>query len=1024
MPRYKIRGINVAFPYKAYDCQIVYMEKVIQSLQEKTNALLESPTGTGKTLCLLCATLAWRKSLGGFSTGKKRKSVNVTADISSSQEDKKNLPTIIYSSRTHSQLQQVIRELKRSTYRPKMVVLGSREQMCIHQRVEKLHGRAQNRACQSLSRNRECFHQTLVTDYVKNNPSLGNEPIDIEDLVNIGRSEGPCPYYVSRELHKVVDIVFAPYNYLIDRGNRRSLTGIDWSNTIVIFDEAHNLESICAEAASFDLPTSHLLACIDEVEQCSYLLNAKSTYGNLNNKSLDSNNLAMLRDFLVDLDKRIMAVPIESRELGFTRPGAHIYELFGDVVPKVKKVSEIINEATLILEDAAQSTVCRLDGMKNILDVVFRDDDKGHAKYYKVHVQEAQASSTDAHKGKKSRILSWWCFNPGIALKEFEKLGVHSFIVTSGTLSPMDSFALELNLEFPVRLENPHVIPSDQAWVGVVPIGPSGHSFNSSFRTRDSLEYKQDLGNAIVNFARIVPNGLLVFFPSYFLMGKCIECWKNMGHASSTNSTTIWDRICKHKQPVIEPKESALFPYSIEDFRAKLNDSSTSGAIFLAVCRGKVSEGLDFADHAGRAVVVTGVPFANRSDPKVRLKREYLNQRAQESKEFEVLTGEKWYTQQAGRAVNQSVGRVIRHRHDYGAIIFCDERFAAQSYQDQISLWLRPHVKCYSKFGDVVFSLTKFFRERASQAESLQSSITVSKIDVSRCQDKLFSTDTLYNLTTSMVEDKPRRTLSSTLAARRGSSFVDLGDVIPANRSSPALSTQKYGLTGKDLFGHQRRVLNITGKQRDRSKDHEVIDLTANPSPNEWPKTEAFAPCSTKQLKTVEDSDETVSCRHLPDIESALSPSMSISCTSIKSDKESIFSQGAAADVCASGMNRTQNTLLSTSMETTEAKITSSERNQDEKTSASSFLLQVKEKLSLSEYAEFVGFMKALKSKSMRIVPVLESIVRLFSGTDRCHLLRRFKDYVPVKYQPVYEQHVMALDAAFGSEGESDRSTK
>lgn len=40
------------------------------------------------------------------------------------------------------------------------------------------------------------------------------------------------------------------------------------------------------------------------------------------------------------------------------------------------------------------------------------------------------------------------------------------------------------------------------------------------------------------------------------------------------------------------------------------------------------------------------------------------------------MTGEEWYSQQASRAVNQAVGRVIRHRHDYGAIIFCDERFS------------------------------------------------------------------------------------------------------------------------------------------------------------------------------------------------------------------------------------------------------------------------------------------------------------------------------------------------------------
>lgn len=38
---------QVKFPYEAYECQLIYMEKVIQALQEGRNALLESPTGTG-----------------------------------------------------------------------------------------------------------------------------------------------------------------------------------------------------------------------------------------------------------------------------------------------------------------------------------------------------------------------------------------------------------------------------------------------------------------------------------------------------------------------------------------------------------------------------------------------------------------------------------------------------------------------------------------------------------------------------------------------------------------------------------------------------------------------------------------------------------------------------------------------------------------------------------------------------------------------------------------------------------------
>eukprot|EP00959_Pyramimonas_sp_CCMP1952_P429331 8991745-Pyramimonas_sp.AAC.1 len=45
------------------------------------------------------------------------------------------------------------------------------------------------------------------------------------------------------------------------------------------------------------------------------------------------------------------------------------------------------------------------------------------------------------------------------------------------------------------------------------------------------------------------------------------------------------------------------------------------------------------------------------------------------------LTGDQWYVQSAMRAVNQAVGRVIRHRNDYGAIILADERFSAQSLQ-------------------------------------------------------------------------------------------------------------------------------------------------------------------------------------------------------------------------------------------------------------------------------------------------------------------------------------------------------
>ena len=65
------------------------------------------------------------------------------------------------------------------------------------------------------------------------------------------------------------------------------------------------------------------------------------------------------------------------------------------------------------------------------------------------------------------------------------------------------------------------------------------------------------------------------------------------------------------------------------------------------------------------------------------------------------------------RAVNQAMGRVIRHRRDYGAIIMCDERFQTAGARKQLSSWLRGLVQVYPNFGSVSGSLTKFFRVRA-----------------------------------------------------------------------------------------------------------------------------------------------------------------------------------------------------------------------------------------------------------------------------------------------------------------------
>ncbi|XP_048097182.1 regulator of telomere elongation helicase 1-like [Alosa alosa] len=205
-----------------------------------------------------------------------------------------------------------------------------------------------------------------------------------------------------------------------------------------------------------------------------------------------------------------------------------------------------------------------------------------------------------------------------------------------------------------------------------------------------------------VNLSRVVPDGLLVFFPSYPVMDKTLEFWRGNGLAG---------RIENIKPMFVEPRGKATFTEVIDGYYERVNEPNGRGGSFFAVCRGKASEGLDFANSYGRGVVITGLPFPPRMDPRVTLKMQYLDEMSRKREAgVKYLSGQEWYRQQASRAVNQAIGRVIRHREDYGAIFLCDQRFKGTDVRAQLPSWVRPHVKLYDSFGCVVRDAAQFFR--------------------------------------------------------------------------------------------------------------------------------------------------------------------------------------------------------------------------------------------------------------------------------------------------------------------------
>lgn len=57
-----------------------------------------------------------------------------------------------------------------------------------------------------------------------------------------------------------------------------------------------------------------------------------------------------------------------------------------------------------------------------------------------------------------------------------------------------------------------------------------------------------------------------------------------------------------------------------------------------------------------------------------------------------VLSGSDWYALQCYRSINQALGRVIRHRWDYGAVYLVDSRYLEQQVQHSLSRWMQPSI--------------------------------------------------------------------------------------------------------------------------------------------------------------------------------------------------------------------------------------------------------------------------------------------------------------------------------------------
>lgn len=318
--------------------------------------------------------------------------------------------------------------------------------------------------------------------------------------------------------------------------------------------------------------------------------------------------------------------------------------------------------------------------------------------------------------------LSYLLLSPTHAFSSIAT-SARAIILAGGTMSPFDDYKTHL---FPyltpekiTTLSCGHVIPDSNLCVwtlastrprktvqGAATADATSGLFEFSFQKRSDKDTINRLGQSLLNICSVVPDGVVVFFPSYGYLDEVTEAWK--APPGADGGKPLWDRLQDRKTLFRESKggssEEVLAGYSEAILGAgqPTGRKQTRGALLLSVVGGKMSEGINFSDRLGRCVVIIGLPYPNINSPEWKARIEYLESstaarltaaspaisKAQASQESKQVARD-FYENACLRAVNQSIGRAIRHKADYAAIVLVDRRFETERVRSKLPGWIK-----------------------------------------------------------------------------------------------------------------------------------------------------------------------------------------------------------------------------------------------------------------------------------------------------------------------------------------------
>uniref|UniRef100_A0A673KXR4 General transcription and DNA repair factor IIH helicase subunit XPD n=1 Tax=Sinocyclocheilus rhinocerous TaxID=307959 RepID=A0A673KXR4_9TELE len=316
-------------------------------------------------------------------------------------------------------------------------------------------------------------------------------------------------------------------------------------------------------------------------------------------------------------------------------------------------------------------------------------------------------------------VLHFSCMDPSIAIKPvFGRF--QSVIITSGTLSPLDIYPRILDFHpvttasFTMTLARTCLCPL------IVGRGNDQVAMTSKFETREDFAVIRNYGNLLLEMSAIVPDGIVAFFTSYIYMENIVASWYEQG---------ILENIQRNKLIFIETQDAAETSMALEKYQEACENGR--GAILLSVARGKVSEGIDFVHHFGRAVIMFGVPYVYTQSRILKARLEYLRDQFQ-IRENDFLTFD------AMRHAAQCVGRAIRGKTDYGLMIFADKRYARADKRGKLPRWIQEHLTdgSLNLTIDETVQLAKHFLRQMAQPFRQEDQLGLSLLTLEQLQSE------------------------------------------------------------------------------------------------------------------------------------------------------------------------------------------------------------------------------------------------------------------------------------------------